>query len=324
MCTAVSYKTHDFYFGRTLDYEFSYGDEITVAPRNFPFRFAQQPEMRSHYAIIGMAHVLGGYPLYYEGANEKGLCIAGLNFVGNAHYRPRAEGRDNIAQYELIPWLLGQCASVREARPLLERMNLLDRPFRPDLPLAQLHWMIADRQECITVEAMRDGLKIYENPVGVMTNNPPFDIQLFNLSNYMNLSPLPAENRFCDRIALDRYSRGMGALGLPGDSSSQSRFVRTAFVKLNSRSGEGEEESVNQFFHILSAAEVQRGVCVLEDGRCNLTLYSCCINADRGVYYYNSYASHRIRAVDLFRENLDGAALQRYPLLTGEEIAYQN
>lgn len=324
MCTAVSYKTHDFYFGRTLDYEFSYGDEITVTPRNFPFRFAQQPEMRSHYAIIGMAHVLDGYPLYYEGANEKGFCIAGLNFVGNAHYRPCAEGRDNIAQYELIPWLLGQCANVREARPLLERMNLLDRPFRPDLPLAQLHWMIADREECITVEAVRDGLKIYENPVGVMTNNPRFDMQLFNLSNYMNLSPLSAENRFCDKIALDRYSRGMGALGLPGDSSSQSRFVRTAFVKLNSRSGEGEEESVNQFFHILSAAEVQRGVCVLEDGRCNLTLYSCCINADRGIYYYNSYASHRIRAVDLFRENLDGAALQRYPLLTGEEIAYQN
>ena len=82
MCTAATYKTKDFYFGRTLDYEFSYGDEITVTPRKFPFEFRHMGKRYSHYAIIGMAHVAGGYPLYYDAINEKGLGMAGLNFVG--------------------------------------------------------------------------------------------------------------------------------------------------------------------------------------------------------------------------------------------------
>ena len=154
MCTAATYKTKDFYFGRTLDYEFSYGDEVTVMPRNYPFRFRHKGNMDSHYAIIGMAHVIDNYPLYYDAVNEKGLGIAGLNFVGNAYYREEEAGRNNIAQFELIPWILGQCSSVREARTLLDRINIVNTPFSDQLPVAQLHWMIADREEAITVESV--------------------------------------------------------------------------------------------------------------------------------------------------------------------------
>ena len=82
MCTAATYKTKDFYFGRTLDYEFSYGDQITITPRNYPFSFRHAGTKQTHYAIIGMAHVAGDYPLYYDAINEKGLGMAGLNFVG--------------------------------------------------------------------------------------------------------------------------------------------------------------------------------------------------------------------------------------------------
>ena len=109
MCTAATYKTKDFYFGRTLDYEFSYGDEVTITPRNYRFDFRHMGILESHYAIIGMAYVAGGYPLYYDGINEKGLGMAGLNFVGNAKFQPIEEGRDNIAQFEFIPWILGRC-----------------------------------------------------------------------------------------------------------------------------------------------------------------------------------------------------------------------
>lgn len=103
MCTAATYKTKDFYFGRTLDYEFSYGDEITVTPRNYVFKLRHMGTLSSHYAIIGMAHVAGNYPLYYDGINEKGLGMAGLNFVGNAAYSEVKEGKENIAQFEFIP-----------------------------------------------------------------------------------------------------------------------------------------------------------------------------------------------------------------------------
>ncbi len=324
MCTAATYKTKDFYFGRTLDYEFSYGDEVTVMPRNYPFRFRHKGNMDSHYAIIGMAHVIDNYPLYYDAVNEKGLGIAGLNFVGNAYYREEEAGRDNIAQFELIPWILGQCSSVREARTLLGRINIVNTPFSDQLPVAQLHWMIADREEAITVESVREGLRIYDNPVGVLTNNPPFDVQLFQLNNYMRLSAQSPVNCFSEQLPLQTYSRGMGALGLPGDLSSGSRFVRVAFTKMNSVSGESETESVSQFFHILGSVDQQRGCCDVGEGKYEITLYTSCCNADRGIYYYTTYENHQISAVDMHREQLDGTELSRYALIQGEQIKLQN
>lgn len=324
MCTAATYKTKDFYFGRTLDYEFSYGDEVTVMPRNYPFRFRHKGNMDSHYAIIGMAHVIDNYPLYYDAVNEKGLGIAGLNFVGNAYYREEEAGRNNIAQFELIPWILGQCSSVREARTLLDRINIVNTPFSDQLPVAQLHWMIADREEAITVESVREGLRIYDNPVGVLTNNPPFDVQLFQLNNYLHLSAQSPVNCFSEQLPLHTYSRGMGALGLPGDLSSGSRFVRVAFTKMNSVSGESETESVSQFFHILGSVDQQRGCCDVGEGKYEITLYTSCCNADRGIYYYTTYENHQISAVDMHREQLDGTELSRYALIQGEQIKLQN
>ena len=292
MCTAATYKTRDFYFGRTLDYEFSYGETIVIVPRNYRFVFRNEKTIGNHYAIIGTAHVAEDYPLFYEAANEKGLAIAGLNFVGNAHYFEPVEGRDNIAQFELIPWILSQCADVSEARALIERINLTNTPFSDRLPVAQLHWIIADKDGAITVESVRDGIKIYDNPVGVLTNNPPFDLQMFQLNNYMGLTNGSPANTFAPGLELQRYSRGMGAIGLPGDLSSQSRFVRVAFTKMNSLSGEGERESVSQFFHILGSVDQQRGCCLLEDGKYEITIYTSCCNCSKGIYYYTTYDNH--------------------------------
>lgn len=179
MCTAVTYKTKDFYFGRTLDYEFSYGDEVVITPRNYWFHFLEQSNINNHYAIIGMAYVNENYPLYYDAVNEKGLGIAGLNFVGNAEYKEKVEGKDNISQFEFIPWVLSQCKTVKEARVLINKINFLNIPFNENLPLAKLHWIISDSEESITVESVAEGVKIYENPIGVLTNNPSFDKQMF-------------------------------------------------------------------------------------------------------------------------------------------------
>lgn len=324
MCTAATYLSKDFYFGRTLDYEFSYGDEVVITPRNYCFDFCKMGKMNTHYALIGMACVIDDYPLYYDAVNEKGLCMAGLNFVGNAVYGEYEEGRDNIAQYEFIPWILGLCATVKEARNLLERINILNRPFNDKLPVAQLHWIIADKVETITVEAVKDGIKIYDNPVGVLTNNPPFDKQMFNLNNYMSLSPKSPVNMFSDSLELNCYSRGMGAMGLPGDLSSQSRFVRVAFVKMNSKSGDGELESVSQFFHILNSVDQQRGCCELNGGEYEITLYTSCCNASKGIYYYTSYDNHQITAVNMNKENLEGDRPVRYKRIEKENIFEQN
>lgn len=324
MCTAVTYKTKDFYFGRTLDYDFSYGDEVVIMPRNYPFSFRNMGVLDNHYAMIGMALVTDDYPLYHEAVNEKGLGMAGLNFVDNAVFSDEMPGKDNVATFEFIPWILSECATVKEARKRMEKLNLTKESFSEKLPVAQLHWIIADRDEAITVEAVKEGIKIYDNPAGVLTNNPPFEEQMFMLNNYMHLSPKSPENLFSKELPLHVYSRGMGALGLPGDLSSPSRFVRTAFVKMNSVSGDSEEESVSQFFHILGAVDQQRGCCDVGEGKYEITLYTCCCNADKGIYYYTTYDNHQITAVDMHKEDLDGSLLVRYSLIEGEQIKRQN
>ena len=324
MCTAITYKTKDFYFGRTLDYEISYGDEVTITPRNYEFNFRHKQNIKNHYAIIGMAYVTENYPLYYEAVNEKGLGIAGLNFVGNAQYNKKIKGKDNITQFEFIPWILSQSTTEKEAKKLIEKINFLDEPFSTNLPLAQLHWIISDSIESITVEAVKDGIKIYENPVGVLTNNPTFDKQMFELNNYMNLSTKSPKNTFAKSLNLEKYSRGMGAIGLPGDLSSQSRFIRAAFVKMNSVSKEEEKESVSQFFHILNSVEQQRGCCELDDGIFEITIYTSCCNASKGIYYYTTYDNHQITAIDMHKENLNSENLIRYPLIKDEQIKMQN
>lgn len=324
MCTAATYQTEDFYMGRTLDYEFSYGEEITVTPRNLPLVFRHDGRLDAHYALIGMAHVVDGDALYYDAVNEKGLGMAGLNFVGNACYRPVQAGQRNVAQFELIPWVLSQCATLTQARELLSQLNLTATPYSAKLPASQLHWIIADASGAITVESVASGLKIYENPVGVLTNNPPFDQQMFSLNNYMGLSPKQPENRFSARLPLRAYSRGMGALGLPGDLSSGSRFVRAAFTRIHSRSGSGEAESVGQFFHILGSVDQQRGCCEVSEGKFEITVYTSCWNASRGIYYYTTYTNHRISAVDMHRTALDGSDLIRYPMLEQEDFYRQN
>ena len=324
MCTAATYCTKDFYFGRTLDYEFSYGEEITVTPRNYPFSFRYLPEKREHYAIIGMAHVEEDYPLYYDAVNEKGLGMAGLNFVGNAVYGEVREGKENVAAFELIPYILSQCENTEEARELLGKIQITDTRFKEQLPNGRLHWIIADEKEAITVESVTEGLKIYENAPGVLTNNPPFPMQMFQLNNYMQLSSRQPENLFSDQLSLETYSRGMGALGLPGDLSSASRFVRVAFTKLHARSGEGEADSVGQFFHILGSVEQTRGCCELENGKYEITIYTSCCNATKGIYYYTTYTNRQITAVDMHREKLDGTELIRYPMLEEEQIRLQN
>lgn len=324
MCTAITYQSKDFYMGRTLDYEFSYGEEVTVMPRSYPLRFRHSGGSDNHYAIIGMAHIFENYPLYYDAVNEKGLGMAGLNFVGNAKYTDVTDGKANIAQFEFIPWVLSRFATLDEACRAISEINLVGTPFNEHFPAAQLHWLIADKSGAVTVEATARGLEIHKNPVGVLTNNPPFEQQIFSLNNFMHLSPKQPKNLFSDSLDLTAYSRGMGALGLPGDLSSQSRFVRATFTKLNSVSDENEGDSVGQFFHILGSVEQQRGCCEVSNGKFEITVYTSCWNADRGVYYYTTYKNRRINAVDMYRENLDSSSLAHYPLCDKEDIRWEN
>lgn len=330
MCTAVAYKAKDHYFGRNLDLEYCYNETVTITPRNYHFYLRDTEDMKpksdskEHYAIIGMAYVVDSYPLYYDATNEMGLSIAALNFPDNATYHTVQRGKINITSYELIPWLLCQCADVEEVVKVLERVNITKENFREDLPASPLHFMVSDKNRSIVLEPMTTGLMIYDNPVNVLTNNPPFLYHMTNLNNYMSLTNGVPENNFSDKLPLNQYSRGMGSLGLPGDLSSVSRFVRAAFTTLNSVSGDKEEESVSQFFHILNSVYQQRGCVKMEKDVYEKTVYSSCCNTDKGIYYYTTYENSQITAVDMHKEDLDGQELISYELIKKQQINYQN
>ncbi len=324
MCTAITYSTKDHYFGRNLDLEYSYKETITITPRNYSFQFRKVKPINHHYAIIGMAYVEENYPLYYDAINEKGLGMAGLNFPNNADYKEIQEGKDNIAPFEFIPWILSQCKNLEEVKELLNTINLAQINFSDQLKASPLHWIISDKEKSITVECVKEGLKIYDNPVGVLTNNPTFDLHMFQLNNYMNLSVEPPTNQFSKKLDLNVYSRGMGALGLPGDLSSASRFVKATFTKMNSISGDSESESISQFFHILGSVEQQRGCVHMGEDKYEITIYSSCCNLDKGIYYYTTYENSQITGINLYKENLDGIELVNYDLIQGQQIRMQN
>ncbi len=297
MCTAITLLTQDHYFGRNLDLEYSYNEMITITPRNYPFAFQKMPCMQHHYAIIGMAYTPSIYPLYYDATNEAGLSMAGLKFPDEADYKTSKEGFDNITPYEFIPWILGQCSSVMETKVLLEHTNLLARNYSEELPLTPLHWIISDRESSITVESVAEGLKVYDNPLGVLTNSPEFPFQMFNQKH----------NKM-----------------IPGDWSSLSRFVKASYLKTRSVCGTSEEESISQFFHLLGSVEYQRGCTPMDNGLYEITQYTSCCNTDKGIYYYRTYENSQITAVDMHKENLDGRQLIQYPLVKETKIRWQN
>lgn len=324
MCTAITYQTKDSYFGRTMDLSYGNNDGVAITPRNYPIQFLRLPEMRKHFAMIGMAMVTDGYPLYYEAVNEKGLCAAGLGFPGNAVYGEEVQGKENIAPYELIPYILGKCADIGDAKALLSNVNLLNCSYDSGSSPHSLHWLIADKNASVTVESVKEGVMVYENTVGVLANNPPFQIQMFNLNNYMQISARPPVNNFCKRLSFDEYSCGMGAIGLPGDWSSTSRFVRAVFTKMNSVCGDTEHESISQFFHLLENVAQDRGCSISGSGKYEFTFYSCCCNADKGIYYYTTYENSQISAVCMHHENLDANEVILYNIIQGQQIFMQN
>ena len=323
MCTAVSFLSGDHYFGRNLDLEYCYREQVTISPRHFPFHFRNGQNFPSHPAIIGISTIAKGYPLYYDATNEAGLSAAGLNFPGNAVYDAPDSAKTTIAPFELIPWVLCQCETVAQAQDLLSRTQLGNIQFSSQYPSTDLHWMISDKKESITVEPMNCGLVVHKNPVGVLTNNPPFPYHMENLNNYMHLSKKDPVNTLSPSLDLTTYSRGMGAIGLPGDLSSASRFIRASFTKLNSVKPEKQDEAVTQFFHILDAVVQQEG-CVQVGERFEKTVYSSCCNTTKGIYYYTTYENRQITGIDMHREDLDAKTIIAYPLLRTAQIRKGN
>lgn len=324
MCTCINLKTKDNYFGRNLDLEYRFDEKVVITPRNYEFKLKNKNKICTKYALIGMATTFEDYPLYAEATNEKGLSMAGLYFPGNAHFYDEKDGKLNLAPYELIPYFLGNYSSIKEIKQELEMLNITNIPFSENLPTTDLHWMMCDKNECIVIEQMEEGLNIYDNPLGVLTNNPPFNYHLANINNYSNLTPYYEKSKFSDKIELKQYGQGMGAIGLPGDNSPASRFIRASFNKLNSNCKDDEKSSITQFFHILDSVAMVKGTTITKENKDDITTYSCCINIDKGIYYYKTYNNNQIVAIKMTEKEKNMDKLSIYNLIEEQQIKYEN
>ncbi len=324
MCTSISWVNGDFYFGRTLDLEYDFGQRVVITPRNYNFSLKNEGEFKNKYALIGMATVMEEYPLYAEATNEKGLCMAGLNFPGYAHYSEAVKEKTNISPFELIPWILGSCENIKEAKKRLENINICSTPFKESVPNSPLHFIISDKNSSIVLESTTSGVKVFDNPTGVLTNSPTFDYHLLNLGNYINLNPNYVKNTFIKDLDIKTIGQGMGAVGLPGDFSPPSRFVKACFVKFNSSCDIEESASVSQFFHMLDSVSMVRGNVITNEGKCDITTYASCMNGTKGLYYYKTYNNNQISVIDMYKENLDSRKLIEFPITNTQNFNYVN
>ena len=290
MCTAIAVRGKDFYFGRNMDVEGHFGERVVAVPRGYPFRFRMTEERSIHHAMIGMAVIVDGYPLFADACNEHGLCMAGLHFPNNAVYEKKPMPKKlNLSPFELIPWVLGACKSADEAWAALQGLCLVDLPFRRDIPTTPLHWMIADEKRAFVLEHTASGVHLYDDPVGVLANNPPFDFHRANLCRYGNLSVRADAGDFAKRLGEKAFGMGLSAHGLPGDYSSPSRFVKAAWLCANLPNDISDgEEALKHLFSILSAVAPPRGCVLTEEGREHYTVYSCVMDAKKGAYFYQT------------------------------------
>lgn len=312
MCTAVFDNRCGHYFGRTLDLEYSLGEEVVICPGRYELSFLNVRAGECHLAIMGTAAVRDGFPLYYDAVNEAGVAAAALNFPISAKYSDYRAGRLNLASFELIPYLLGSCTDLGEVKKQLSRVNVTSTAFSEALAASPLHWIFADRSGSLVFECSESGAFVYDNPIGVLTNEPRFEYQLIRLSDYMGLDAKAPKNNLSGEYDPIRYSRGLGGFGLPGDFSSASRFVRATFVK-NHISADGAE-GVERFFHIMDSVFVPRGCVVTDEGREVETVYTSAIDLDTLTYHYTTYSSRNVRSVRFAEGRMLGSALLRYPM----------
>lgn len=209
--------------------------------------------------------------------------------------------------YELIPWVLGQCKSADEAFEALKEIALVDLPFRSDIPNTPLHWFVADRLQSLAVEHTREGIRVFKNPAGVLTNAPSFDFQIANLCRYGNLSNRAEEGDFARQLGLRAFGMGLSAIGLPGDYSSPSRFVKAAWLRANMPIDlPDRERRLSQVFSMLSAVAPPMGSVLTASGEYHYTTYSCVIDTEKCEYFYQTEFSQTRLSHSLWETSFDG------------------
>lgn len=323
-CSALSWTTEDgrHLWGRNFDFNrISPDSKITAVPRGTIYHTCiddsqqaplQETRQVSRYGAVGTGLLLlPASPILYEGINDQGLMGGQLYYRGFAHFPSQVRPDTVPLQPPLAVFhLLAQCATVAEVAQMLEQqVTLVAQPLMGTVP--PLHWSFSDRTgETIVVESDQDGLHIYRNTVGVMTNSPGYPWHRLNLLNYAGIRDLDYDTLELGQVRLDQCFSGSGAQGLPGDWSSPSRFIRLAFLRHYGTKGKNEAEGVSRMLHLFQSAAFPLGmVRVSQPGKpselepeglpFDYTVYTALMCSESLRFYWVSYENQRVRYVDL-------------------------
>ncbi|MDO4276496.1 MAG: choloylglycine hydrolase family protein [Eubacteriales bacterium] len=303
MCTAMLMTTaHEgAFFGRTMDFSYPLSPELYFVPQNF--QWTNIPETHticSKYAFMGIGQDISPV-VFADGVNEMGFAAAALYFPDYAQYDSASFNYSStppIAAVELVAFLLGQSPSVDHALSLLRSIKIIGTEDSVTNTVAPLHWLIADTSgRCVTVEKTADGLHLTDNPVGVLSNSPDFQWHMTNLRNYMNVSQFQTQEKHWNFLRLTPFGQGNGGLGLPGDYTPPSRFIKTAFQKTHVSPPSGRKEAVSTCFHILDGVSIPKGCVMTHRETADYTQYTAFIDLSTKEYFYKTYENSRIFSV---------------------------
>lgn len=304
MCTSLLlHSINKSIFGRNLDIDLEIDNKnIIISSRNSKLIFKNGEYINSHYAFMGIGILVNNYPLYFDGTNEFSLSVASLNFPVFGVLNNPLKSRLNLASYEIIPYILSKFKSVDEVKDNLKKLNITNIDFICGLKSVSLHYFVCDKTKSIVIEQTKDGVTIYDNPYHILTNSPTFAYHLQNIAQYLNISNKYPTNNFKNEN-LQPYCVGLNMIGIPGDYSSNSRFIKGAYL-INTAKYD-DESALYTHMHILDNLKMVKGIATSKDGHSEFTSYSCSVDLNDLCYYVRTYHSASYQKFDLFDKNLD-------------------
>ena len=307
-CTGITLKSKDnsVITARTIEWAESVMNNLyVVVPRNQELQSLTPSGMdgvkfKSKHGYVGLA--VEQKEFMVEGINEKGLSAGLFYFPNYGKYQPYNEAKKDqcLADFQVVSYVLAECSTIDEVKEALGKVRIINIDPRS----STVHWRFTEpsgRQ--VVLEIVDEIMHFYENPLGVLTNSPGIEWHWTNLNNYINLEPGNAPEHKFGPLEMKNFGHGSGLLGLPGDFTPPSRFVRAAFFQLTAAQQPTAEESVVQAFHLLNNFDIPTGTEV-PLGKASIALPSATqftVASDtynRKIYYRTMYNSN-IRCIDL-------------------------
>lgn len=303
MCTAITLQSiqGENFFGRTMDFSYPIEPGLYVIPKNYEwYSLITKKKCIDCYSFIGIGQETDGMLGFFDGVNEQGFAAAVLYFAGYAYYDLPIKNKEPIASLDFLHYILGRCSSVDDLKALLENICIAGLTDPITQIAAPLHWVATDRSgKCVVIEQTKMGLKIINDPIGVMANSPDFHWHMTNLRNYMNVSTTQQKEAYWGNVSLTPFGQAAGSINLPGGFTSPERFVRTAFLKTHVQVPKNRSEAIMTCFHIMNSVSIPKGIVLTDKGTYDYTKYTAFMNTNTCAYYFKTYENNQIITASL-------------------------